>query len=103
MHTVIMYSMTCIEPSLHKLDFFLEIFLWRLVSVLFFAFNLLCGAAHAHLVDESSLHMCTNEWRPTASTLCPLSLPRNKVQAVNLSYPQSKAQMHHPQSYWWLF
>ena len=25
----------CIEPSLHGLDFFLEIFLWRLVSVLY--------------------------------------------------------------------
>ena len=30
---------SCIEPSLHGVDFFLEIFLWRLVSVLFWLIN----------------------------------------------------------------
>ena len=28
-------KISCIEPSLHGVDFFLDIFLWRLVSVLF--------------------------------------------------------------------
>ena len=38
--------------------------------------NLLHGAAYMHPVDASSLHVCTNKWHPTASTLYPLSLPR---------------------------
>ena len=50
---------------------------------------MLCGAAHTHAVDVSFLHVCTNEWLPTASTLCPLSLPSKKAQAVSLSYTQS--------------
>ena len=31
-----------------------------------------------------------DEWPPTASTLCPLSLPRIKVQVVSLCYAQNK-------------
>ena len=54
---------------------------------------MLCGTAHVIVVDESSAHMmCIDEWRPTASTLCPLSLPRKKVQTVSPSYAQSKAK-----------
>ena len=43
--------------------------------------------------------MCTmtDKWHPTASTLCPLSLPRRKAQVVSLSYAQNKAQNHYPQ------
>ena len=52
---------------------------------------MLCGAAHTLAVDVSFLHMCTNKWLPTASTLCPLSLPSKKAQAVSLSYTQSIA------------
>ena len=51
------------------------------------------------VVDVSFLHACTNKWHPTASTLCPLSLPRKKAQAVSLSYTQSKAQMNHPREF----
>ena len=35
-------------------------------------------AAHALAIDASSLHVCTDEWLPTASTLCPLSLSCKK-------------------------
>ena len=58
---------------------------------------MLRGAAHVIAVDESSAHVCIDEWRPTASTLCPLSLPRKKAQAVSPSYAQSKAEKNHPQ------
>ena len=34
---------------------------------------------------------CTDEWHPTASTLCPLSLPRNKAQAELHSKQSSNA------------
>ena len=54
------------------------------------------------VVDASSTHVCINEWRPTVSTLCPLSLPHKKVQAVSPSYAQSKAQKYHPQRIPWL-
>ena len=59
--------------------------------------NLLHDAIYALVIDASFLHVCFNEWRPTASTLCPLSLPCKKAQAVSLSYAQSKAQMNHLQ------
>ena len=49
-----------IEPSLHQLDFFLEIFLWRLVSVLEISFNLLRSVTHTHAVVASSSHAPTN-------------------------------------------
>ena len=68
---------------------------------------LLRGAAHVIAVDESSAHvMCIDEWRPTTSTLCPLSLSRKKSQAVSPSYAQSKAKKTIPgefHGYWWLF
>ena len=38
---------------------------------------------------------CTDEWHPTASTLCPLGLPRRKALVVSLSYAQNKAQKYH--------
>ena len=40
---------------------------------------------------------CANEWRPTARTLCSLSLPRRKTLVVSLGYIQNEAQMDHPQ------
>ena len=52
---------------------------------------------HLWPVDESYLHMCTDKWCPTASTLYPLSISRQKLQTVSPSYAQSKAQRHHPQ------
>ena len=60
-------------------DFLRNLFMyaWRLNT--FFQF-VMC-AAHAHAVDASLLHMCTDEWRLTSSTLCPLSLSHKKVQA----------------------
>ena len=90
---------SCIEPSLHGLDFFLEIFLWRLDSA-FFDTNLLTillhGAAHVIPIDESSVHMCIDKWPPTARMLYPLSLPCKRAQAISPSYAQSKAQMNYP-------
>ena len=41
--------------------------------------------------------VCSDKWHPTASTLCPLSLPHKKAQAVSSSHTQSKAQMDNPQ------
>ena len=40
---------------------------------------------------------CANEWRPAASTLCPLSLSHKKKLVVSLGYAQNEAQMNHPQ------
>ena len=73
---------SCIGTSLHQLDFFLEIFYGDLFLFFFDKisfFQLLCGATHILIIDVSSSHVCTNEWHPTASTLCPLSLPNKKV------------------------
>ena len=90
------------------LDFFLEIFLWRLVSVLFD--KNLSTICYAVLPMQLRLMRhpcrCVDKWLPTASILCPLSLARKKAQAVRLSYAQSKAQKAHPRKfrdYWWLF
>ena len=83
---------SCIEPSLDQLDFFLEIFLWRLVS----------RAAYALAVDASSSHVCIDEWLLTASTLCPLSLPTKTTSSKSQLHAQSKAQMNHPQIISWL-
>ena len=40
---------------------------------------------HLQLMHQP-LHMCTDEWHQTVSTLCPLSLPYKKAQAVSPSY-----------------
>ena len=62
--------------------------------------NLLRSATHTLAIDASSLHVYTNEWLPTASTLCPLSLSREKAQVVSPSYVQkSKTQMDHLSCY----
>ena len=50
---------------------------------------------HLQLMYHPSV--CADEWRPTASTLCPLSLSRRKVREVSLSYAQNEAQMNHSQ------
>ena len=59
---------------------------------------------HLRLMRHSST--CTNEWRPTASTLCPLGLTRKKAHEVSQSYAQKEAQNDHPRefpTYRWLF
>ena len=58
---------------------------------------LLRGAAHVIAVYASSAHVCIiDEWRPTTSSLGPLSLPRKKSQEWDRSYAQNEAQMDHP-------
>ena len=54
-------------------------------------------AAHAIAVDASSVYMCIDEWRPTASMLSPFSLSHKKSQEWGCGYPQNKAQMDHLQ------
>ena len=46
--------------------------------------------------------MCTNKWRPTASTHWLLSLPCKKLQEWGWSYAQNEAQKNHPQRISWL-
>ena len=46
--------------------------------------------------------MCTNEWRPTASALCPLKFSSQKAQKVGHSYAQNEAQKDHNQRISWL-
>ena len=41
-------------------------------------------AAHALAVDALFLHMCTDEWLPTASTLCPPQSSLQKAHPVTL-------------------
>ena len=86
---------SCIEPSQHGLDFFLEIFLWRLVSVFLIKYfnNLLCGTAHVIAVDARVL--TNGVQQPVRSST--LSLPHKKAQVVSPSCAQSKAQMDHLQ------
>ena len=43
-----------------------------------------------------------DEWRPTASTHCPLSLSHKKLQEWGCSYTQNEAQKAHPQRISWL-
>ena len=62
-------------------------------------------AAHTLVINVSSSHVRIDEWLPTASTFCPLSLFSKKVQSVNPSY--TLKWNHHlwtiPRDYWWLF
>ena len=51
---------SCIEPSLHQLDFILEIFLWRHVSVInFFQFITQC---HSCTCDWCTILVCVHRW-----------------------------------------
>ena len=84
--------------------FLLEIFLWRLVSVLFFGcyryiqeqvVKKCVNKSHQAARTENAvssriicgwcviyhLSTCTYEWRPTTSTFCPLGLPARKSHA----------------------
>ena len=75
---------SCIEPSLipyKGVEFFLEIFLWRLVSVLFFGH----GAAHALAVDASA-HVCAL----TNMASNRLTLPSPQESASSKSQLRSK-------------
>ena len=61
-----------------------------------------------HLCTCGWLSPCTNKWRPTANTLCPLSLPIKKCRCSksNLCSKWSSIK-DHPQGisilvYWWL-
>ena len=59
---------------------------------------------HTIAVDVSSSHVCIDEWLPTASTLCPLSLLCKKAQvpvAVKAKLKWSIPREFH--DYWWLF
>ena len=69
----------CIEPSLHGVDFFLEIILWRLVSVHFLLTFI--TRYRPRYVDASSEHVCivTNGVQQPGSTLCPLSECSHKL------------------------
>ena len=81
-----------LHPSPHLFDFWKKYILKFLVCAQFVR-----STTHTLATDASSPHVCTDEWLPTASTLCPLSLSRKKAQAVSPSYAQkSKAQMDHP-------
>ena len=42
----------------------------------------------AQYMCHPSMSLCTDEWHPTASTLCPISLPRKNTQEVSCSYAQ---------------
>ena len=97
MYTVIvMHSIKCIEPSLHKLDFFLDIFLWRLASVLDELLSICYAVAPMHTWLMSHPRTCapTNGFQQPVHS-APSVFPA-KVQAVSSSYARSKAQMHHP-------
>ena len=50
---------------------------------------------HLRLMHHPST--CINEWRPTASTLCPLDLPRKRTHKVSRSCAQEDTQNDHPQ------
>ena len=63
---------SCIEPSLHGLDFFLEIFYGELFLFFFDNNLLLRGTAHIIAVDASSAHVSIDDWHHFM--LCPLSL-----------------------------
>ena len=84
-----------IEPSLHGLNFFLEIFYGDLF-LLFLSYS----AARVIAVDASSAHMRIDEWRPTASTFCPLSLPRKKSVAVILKTKLKSTIFREFPGYW---
>ena len=81
-------------------DFCKKFFNKILIYALFLAcFNKNCNAVlpmHLQLMCHPS-KACTDEWRPTVSTLCPFSLPCRKAQEVGRNYAQNKAQMNHPQ------
>ena len=54
-----------------------------------------CPLTSGWCVILTIVQLCTDEWGPTASTLCPLCwLPRKKVQAVSSSYAQ-KLKSHY--------
>ena len=76
---------SCFESSLHHLDFFLEVFLWRLVCSKFLS---ICYAVPL-----------MNGIQQPVQSAPPPSLLLKKVQALSPSY--AKAQMDHPQRISW--
>ena len=59
---------------------------------------------HSRLMRHSIAH----EWHPTASTLCPLSLPHRKAHMVSLDFAQNDSKLKRtiPREFsdcWWLF
>ena len=100
---------SCTKLSLHAWARFpfREIFIYGASDLFLLIIHnlfLLRCAAHVIAVDASSSRKCTciNERRQTSSTICLLSFPRRKAQAVSASYTQSKAQKDHPQRISWL-
>ena len=53
--------------------------------------------SYLRLMHHPHTCTCINEWCPTASTLCPLGLPRKKAHEASQSYAQKEAQNDHPQ------
>ena len=85
---------SCIE---HQLDFFKITSMETCFCSCLISFLSICYAV-PHMHKQLMHHdVCSDKWHPTASTLCPLSLPHKKAQAVSSSYTQSKAQMDNPQ------
>ena len=61
---------------------------------------------HVIAVDASSVHVCIDKWHPTASMLCPLSLPckKNRRNEIVVTL-KTKLKMHILREfpgYWWL-
>ena len=81
---------SCIEPSIHGLDFIFygDLFLFFFDKNL----NLLRGAIHIIAIDTSSAHVCCQMASNSQYALPPQSspLPCKKAQVVNPSYDQSK-------------
>ena len=99
-----MHWHSCIEPSITWARFLLQIFLWRLVSV-FFHSNLLTivtCTAHIIVVNAPSVYVCINNWWPTASMLCPLSLHHKKITGT-LKTKLKRPILREFPGYWWLF
>ena len=64
---------------------------------------MLCNATYTFAVDASSYpSMCTDEWLPTVSAVCPLGVPRKKGQGRSRCHAQNEAQTDHPQRISWL-
>ena len=96
-----------IEPSLHQLDLFLEIFSWRLVSDKFLSICYVVPPINMQFV--SSTHVCTDEWHPTCSqyTLPPQSSPQKGAGSKSQLCSKQSSKGPSPENfmigYWWLF
>ena len=96
-----------IEQSLHHVDvfqtFYGDLFLFFFDKIQF----LLCSAAHAHPVDVSSLHVCTDEWTSNSQYALPSQFSPQESASDKSQLRSKLSSMNHPQrvspDYWWLF